>query len=178
MMILLCFNSQHIEARDYEKRIFLDSEGKISWDSLRDFLNLMTLSAHHLLSLCHPKVKVVLKTSDSGKIEGDHILQVNDNYTNSLKRIAIPIMKPPKVLEAEQEADEKATKTRRNTQIDGAVIRVMKARKRLNHHDLVSEVFTQLRAFDPSRPRRIDQLIDQGYLERDQEDQGIYKYLP
>jgi len=89
-------------------------------------------------------------------------------------------MQPPKMLKDQQEEEEKAKKARRNYQIDGAVVRIMKARKTMKHNDLVAEVITQLSSrFRPQSQdikRRIEQLIDQAYLER-LEDRGTYKYL-
>lgn len=65
--------------------------------------------------------------------------------------------------------------------IDAAIVRIMKARKRLEHQQLVAEVFKQLQArFHPEAieiKRRIENLIEREYLERDQDDKRVYQYV-
>ena len=58
--------------------------------------------------------------------------------------------------------------------------RIMKARKRLKHHQLIAEVLAQLHFFKPQPKtvkKRIEHLIEREYLERDPDDQTVYKYL-
>lgn len=54
--------------------------------------------------------------------------------------------------------------------IDGAIVRVMKARKHCDHNELVAQVTLQLRSTFAAQPRvikrRIEDLIDREYLER------------
>ena len=66
----------------------------------------------------------------------------------------------------------------RGVQIEACIVRVMKARKTLQHQQLVSEVMTQLQSFKPTPPnikRKIEVLIERDYLER--ESGNSYKYL-
>ena len=59
-------------------------------------------------------------------------------------------------------------------------VRVMKARKLLDHNLLVAEIMTQLVAFKPDKAsvkRRIESLIEREYLERDPADRRQYRYL-
>ena len=57
----------------------------------------------------------------------------------------------------------------------------MKARKTLSHNQLVTEVKTQLSArFTPqvnTIRTRIEHLIEQEYLARDEKDRTVYNYL-
>jgi cullin 3 len=57
----------------------------------------------------------------------------------------------------------------------------MKARKKINHNDLVAEVTRQLYyRFNPSPPfikKRIESLIEREYLQRDPDDNKVYNYL-
>ena len=59
-------------------------------------------------------------------------------------------------------------------------MRIMKARKTLQHQQLLSEVLAQLSFFNPS-PRvvkkRIKALIDREYLERSADNTSVYNYL-
>lgn len=64
--------------------------------------------------------------------------------------------------------------------VDAAVVRVMKARKVLDHSQLVAEVLHQISLFQP-QPRvikeAIESLIQREYLERDPIDHKCYRYL-
>jgi cullin 1 len=65
--------------------------------------------------------------------------------------------------------------------IDAAVVRVMKSRKALEHNQLVLEVMQQVRrmfsADQKAIKKRIEDLIDREYLERDANNPRLYKYL-
>ncbi len=60
-------------------------------------------------------------------------------------------------------------------------MRVMKARKQLAYQQLINEVLQQLQnRFKPNPnhiKKRIESLIDREFLERDEKDRNIYRYL-
>lgn len=64
--------------------------------------------------------------------------------------------------------------------IEAAIVRIMKARKTLSHQQLIGETLTQLSFFkpDPKKIREsIESLIEREFLERDQDNRDVYKYL-
>lgn len=65
----------------------------------------------------------------------------------------------------------------RSIAIEAAIVRIMKARKTLQHQQLLSEVLAQLAFFNPN-PRvikkRIEALIDREYLERSADNPHVY----
>jgi cullin-4 len=63
--------------------------------------------------------------------------------------------------------------------MDAALVRIMKSRKSLTHQQLLTEVFSQLRfsAKAADVKKRIESLIDREYLERDETDAALYRYL-
>lgn len=67
----------------------------------------------------------------------------------------------------------------RQYQIDAAIVRIMKTRRKLPHNALVAEVFEHLRF--PVRAHdikvRIESLIERDYLHRDQENPSQYNYV-
>lgn len=64
----------------------------------------------------------------------------------------------------------------RQYQVDAAIVRIMKTRRVLQHSQLVSELYNQLKF--PMKPqdikKRIESLIDRDYLER--EGSSTFKY--
>jgi cullin 3 len=69
----------------------------------------------------------------------------------------------------------------RKPQIEAAIVRIMKARKRLDHNAVVSEVTRQLAPRFLPNPavikKRIESLIEREFLERDSSDRKMYVYL-
>lgn len=64
-------------------------------------------------------------------------------------------------------------------QVDAAIVRIMKARKTLSHTLLISELLEQLKfpVKAADLKKRIESLIDREYLERDEGNAQVYKYL-
>ncbi len=69
----------------------------------------------------------------------------------------------------------------RRYSIDAAIVRTMKSRKVLQHTQLVMEVNQQLcKMFKPDLKlikKRIEDLIQREYLERDKDNPNTFKYL-
>lgn len=65
--------------------------------------------------------------------------------------------------------------------VEAAIVRIMKARKTLNHNDLIAEVTKQLSIrFSPSPvfiKKRIESLIEREYLERAANEHRVYMYV-
>jgi cullin 1 len=164
MMVLLLFN---------KKKVLKFKEiQEASQIPLKDL-------AWHILSLAHPKVKVLKKNPNSKKIEDDHRFGINAKYKNARARVMIPLMAKP------QEDDPGAEERKqilflRQHQMDAAVVRIMKARKSQTHNELVQEVTRQLNnRFTPSPndiKKRIACLIDQEYIVRDKKERARYHY--
>ena len=165
MMILLVFNT--VKRVTYKE--VLDMTGIPRFEI-----------ANHLLSLCHPKVNVVLKRPNNKKLEDSHQFMLNAQYKNALKKVNVPLLR---AVEAEDTGEEenKAIELQRRHQMDAAIVRIMKTRKNLRHNLLVAEVIQQLSARFKPKPndikKRIEALIEQDYMERDKEDRGVYSYL-
>jgi|AntAceMinimDraft_5_1070358.scaffolds.fasta_scaffold04787_1 hypothetical protein len=72
-------------------------------------------------------------------------------------------------------------KARENGALDAAIVRTMKSHKEMTHRQLVLEVMQQVAdLFIPDQKcvkRRIENLINRDYLERDKDNFSIYKYL-
>jgi len=135
---------------------------------------------NHLLSLCHPKVAVLLKRPNKKELGEDDKFMINPKYRSQLMNVVIPIMRavinPNDGIE-----EEKHIRLQRKHQMQAAVVRIMKARKTMRHNLLVAEVITQLSARFKPKPtmikKEIEGLIEMEYLERDKNNRGTYNYL-
>jgi cullin 3 len=129
-----------------------------------------------LLSLSLGKHRILIKSSKGKDITASDEFQFNKSFTSQLSKIKILTISgsaTQSVQDEERDATMRKVTEDRKCQIEAAVVRVMKARKTLNHNNLVSEVIQQLSSrFSPSPlmvKQRIENLIDRDYLDRDNE---------
>lgn len=104
----------------------------------------------------------------------DAVIGVNDAFTSPYNRIVFPTPVLEEVYKKEVVAED------RSIAVEAAIVRIMKSRRKLGHNELVQEVLTALRNFQPNPAQikqKIDQLIDRDYLERDPDDRTLYRYL-
>ena len=69
----------------------------------------------------------------------------------------------------------------RDLQLQAAIVRIMKARKALSHSELTTATVDAVKQhFHPDVPMikaQISQLVEMEYLERDENDSSLYRYL-
>lgn len=143
-----------------------------------DLLRLLNLEEAILKPLLHSlscgKYKVISKIPPSNKILTTDTFTANNKFTSNLRKIRILM---PSL---DASFNTKKVEEDRSIAIEAAIVRIMKARKTLQHQQLLSEVLAQLSFFNPN-PRlvkkRVEALIDREYLERSTENNGVYNYL-
>lgn len=166
----------------------------LGYSELRERLRMPDEDAQRVLaSLSVLKHRVLLKRDGSGagssaaaaasakasrKISPTDVFVVNAAFTDRMRRVKIPL--PQVSSEEKRKVVEDVARDRCNA-IDAAIVRVMKARKRLSHRELLLEVTPQLaRLFQPDPKvikKQIESLIEREYLERDPTAATVYKYL-
>mmetsp|Transcript_22017 Transcript_22017/g.70908 ORF Transcript_22017/g.70908 Transcript_22017/m.70908 type:complete len:181 (-) Transcript_22017:350-892(-) len=162
---LLLFHNSHVSLafRDVCERMRIDS----------------ATGRRVLHSLACGKHRVLLKTGHR-KVIDPALDQFKPNklFTSKLKRFSITMP----VLDAERRRDlESDVQHQRNFSIDATLVRIMKARKRLSHQELVGEAIHQIQHFTPDSKlvrQRIEGLIEREYLQRAEGDPKLYIYLP
>ncbi|KAF1752597.1 hypothetical protein GCK72_019152 [Caenorhabditis remanei] len=106
---------------------------------------------------------------------------VNDNFQSKLTRVKVQMVTGKVETEPEIKETRQKVEDDRKLEVEAAIVRIMKARKRLNHNNLVTEVTQQLRhRFMPSPviiKQRIETLIEREYLQRDDQDHRSYSYI-
>jgi len=123
-----------------------------------------------------------MEISDDGRISKDDIFMFNDNFESKHYRIKIASASTSK-----KETVEEAKRTAeiihedRKPEIEAAIVRVLKAKRKVEHNALIAEVAVALRSrfkVDVGETkRRIERLIELEYVARDDKDRKIYRYL-
>ncbi|ODN04879.1 Cullin-1 [Orchesella cincta] len=106
-------------------------------------------------------------------------ITLNKGYKN--KRFKVNLMQPLKTeVKIEDEKTQASVEDGRLMECQAAIVRIMKARKFLEHQNLLSEVISQLNhRFKPSIPlikKSIDILIEREYLGRKEGEHNTYEY--
>eukprot|EP00929_Paragymnodinium_shiwhaense_P049199 TRINITY_DN24830_c0_g1_i1.p1 TRINITY_DN24830_c0_g1~~TRINITY_DN24830_c0_g1_i1.p1 ORF type:complete len:787 (-),score=227.15 TRINITY_DN24830_c0_g1_i1:125-2485(-) len=127
----------------------------------------------------HKHIKVLLKDSKTREVAETDKFFVNTSLGNhKLYRLIVPQLSA-KDQQDEENAAERRVVEDRHHEVDAAIVRVMKTKRRLSHTELVSEVFQATRfpleAVDVKA--RIESLVEREYLERDAERSSTYKYV-
>ena len=101
----------------------------------------------------------------------------NSSFTSNQRRIRITNITMKETTEERTKTHDSVSKDRLYF-IDAAVVRIMKARKAVDHRDLMGEVLAQLKfpASSSDIKKRIESLIEREYMER-VDGVSRYKYL-
>ena len=122
-------------------------------------------------SLSCGKYKVLTKTPPGNKINNTDTFLANAKFSCNMRKIRIPMAS------LDSTVNTKRVEEDRTIAIEAAIVRIMKARKTLQHQQLLSEVLAQMAFFNPN-PRvvkkRIEALIDREYLERSADNAHVY----
>jgi cullin 3 len=108
-------------------------------------------------------------------------MQVNLEFRSNMYRNKIQVLNS----KAQKETDTKKVQGKveddRRYAIEAAMIKVMKARRKTDYQNLLTET-TRLLAprFNPEPQQikqRLESLIERGYIERSEEDKRVFKYV-
>ncbi|CAI5707445.1 unnamed protein product [Peronospora effusa] len=145
----------------------------------------------HLISLCTPKYKILIKSSKGKRIDEEtDVFTLNNGYKSKLHRVRIPLVSqketsllPAVALSSSNPADAlpPTVAEDRKHLVEAAIVRIMKTRKQVQHNQLIAEVTRQMSGrFTPSPQLiklRIESLIEREYLQRSTTDRRMYNYL-
>ncbi|CAK4609205.1 hypothetical protein AeMF1_020873 [Aphanomyces euteiches] len=147
----------------------------LTFEHLQESLNVSADIVKRILhSLSCGKFKLVKKTPENKNIATTDTFQANLTFASPMRKLRIPMAS------LEESHNPKHVEEDRSIAIEAAIVRIMKARKTLQHQQLISEVLSQLAFFRPNPKlikRRIEALIDREYLERDPDSTTTYRYL-
>mmetsp|Transcript_279 Transcript_279/g.761 ORF Transcript_279/g.761 Transcript_279/m.761 type:complete len:242 (+) Transcript_279:14-739(+) len=163
--ILMLFNQQE----EYTTADIATST-KLPMEELKKYMQTLALSKYTILNKT-PKAKEILDTD---------VFSFNRKFTDRQRKIKMSLL-VTKVSQDEKLSTKQTVDEDRKHAVEASIVRVMKARKTMAHQQLVMEVSQQLMKLFRPDPKviknRIESLISREYLERDKDNQGVYKYL-
>lgn len=127
----------------------------------------------HLLSLAHPRVKILLKCPNSSRLGPADTFCVN---VQLLRRSTQAVLRVP-LLEMSRPATVGARQRHTFERVDCAIVACVKQMRTVAHNDLVKLIQTRLLV--PSARSiicRIESLITRGYMARDSNRRHVYLY--
>ncbi|KAK4748496.1 hypothetical protein SAY87_015082 [Trapa incisa] len=161
--------------------LLFNSSHRLSYSEIVTQLNLSDDDVVRLLhSLSCAKYKILNKEPNTKSICGTDFFEFNHKFTDKMRRIKKCLQIPLPPVDEKKKVIEDVDKDRRYA-IDASIVRIMKSRKVLGHQQLVMECVEQLgRMFKPdfkAIKKRIEDLIARDYLERDKDNQNLFRYL-
>lgn len=144
----------------------------------------------HILSLLHPELgpRRVLQKKPAGRvISTTDQFRLNPKFNSGgLRVVSIKLRKglapsgPAAIDKKSQEIQTQILRQRRHI-MDATLVQIMKHRKRMTHADLLAEATSRIQGrFTPipaELKKRIENLIEQEYIKRDEQSRGVYHYL-
>jgi len=153
----------------------LNSGKTMKFTELMEVLNLEEPILKPLISsLVLGKYKLVTKSPSNKKVLVTDKFTANSKFSCNMRKINIPLVT------LEESHSTKRIEEDRANAIEASIVRIMKARKTLEHQQLQAEVLSQLSFFKPQTrviKKRIESLIEREYLERSAENAKVYNYL-
>lgn len=131
-----------------------------------------------LQSLACAKLRPLTKHPKGREIAPTDTFTLNSSFSDPKYRIKINTVQLKETAAENKETHERVAADR-NYETQAAIVRILKARKRISHAELVAETIKATRnrgTLEVSGIKRnIDRLIEKEFLER--EDDGLYAYI-
>lgn len=127
-----------------------------------------------------PRTRILTKKPMSKDIRPGDLFKFNSAFTAPMTKVKILTVASKVETDSERSQTVEKVEEERKFELDAAIVRIMKSRKSLSHNELVVETFKQIQRFNPSPQfikRRINELLEREYLQRDRDDRSIYHYL-
>lgn len=133
------------------------------------------------------QLKILIKSNPSNptssvkEFQSTDLYTLNNGFKHQMYKIKVPIAhaKENKNMEKADITD-KVDEDRRHI-VEATIVKIMKARRKIEHNALITEATKILsQKFNPDPimiKKRIEQLIEREYMERDSEDRRFYKYI-
>ena len=124
----------------------------------------------------------MLTKSPAGKeVLLSDMFEVNHEFKSKTSKVKILSISTKREIDQERDVTKNQILDDRKPQIEAAIMRVMKSKKRLDHNGVVLHVTAQVRnKFMPTTAdikKHIENLIDRDFIQRDPNDRKAYVYI-
>ncbi|EGG05009.1 uncharacterized protein MELLADRAFT_44021 [Melampsora larici-populina 98AG31] len=137
-------------------------------------------AARTLQSLACGKVRVLVKTPKGKDVNQTDCFSLNHEFKHDNFKIKINQIQFKETV-MERQCTTKKVVTERSTLLQLSIVRIMKSRKQMKHHELVMEIINQLKDRFSVQPKEIkvgiESLIGRDYIERVDGSMDEYHYL-
>ncbi|XP_055371842.1 cullin-3 isoform X2 [Condylostylus longicornis] len=164
--------------------MLFNNRERLSYDEIlqeTDIPERELIRALQSLSMGKPAQRLLVRNPKTKDIEPTNEFHINDAFVSKFHRVKIQTVAAKGESEPERRETRGKVDEDRKHEIEAAIVRIMKARKRMTHNLLVSDVTSQLKSrFLPSPvfiKKRIEGLIEREYLARTPDDRKVYVYL-
>ena len=127
------------------------------------------------------RVKLLNKEPRTKKFEDSDVFSFNMDFQTKYHRVKIMGTNLPKADTQQRELTTHKVEEDRKHHIEAAIVRIMKARKQMDHVSLINETTRQLQSRFRPNPliikKRIESLIEREYLQRIPDDWKTYRYI-
>ncbi|PON72672.1 Cullin, N-terminal [Parasponia andersonii] len=157
--------------------VLFNNADKLTYEEIMTALNVDSPDLDRLLhSLSCGKYEILKKEPRNKKISPTDTFEFNYGFKDAMRRIKIPV--PPV---SERKTVTQDVENSRRYAIDAGLVRIMKSRKILSYQHLVAECIDQMaKMFKPDIKdikKRIEDLITRDFMERDESDSSMLKYV-
>ncbi|EGW34573.1 uncharacterized protein SPAPADRAFT_60000 [Spathaspora passalidarum NRRL Y-27907] len=171
-----------------------EEKKELTYDEIAELTGIPELELkRHLQSIAvNPKSRLLIKVPMSKDVNNTDVFKLNEKFKSPSVKVKVLTVsssssastaKVPVRTEQQEESEEVENNILegRKLQVNAAIVRIMKSRHSMKHHELVEELIKQLASrFQPSMiliKQRIEDLIDKEYLTRDDSDRNVYHYV-
>ena len=149
----------------------------------QEFLQMTQIPPHelhqHLIPLI--KQKIVVKDPQVNSFSAEDAMKINLDFKSNMYRNKVAVLNSKIQKESDTKKVQGKVEDDRRYAIEAAIIKVMKARRKIEYANLMTETTRLLQVrFTPEPPQmkvRLESLIERGYIERSEEDKRIFKYV-
>jgi cullin 3 len=171
MCVLMCFQGEQSQGGP---RLSLQTIGDmtgLSGDELKVSLEALT---------CVSGKDILVKSPPGNEMSPTDVFELNKAFKSKTARVKILSSSSKRETDQERSVTRGKLTDDRKPQIEAAIVRIMKAKKRLDYNSIVLEVTSQVRnRFLPTPgdiKKHLEGLIDRDFIERDPDDRKVYLY--
>lgn len=139
------------------------------------------LRRHLQLVAVAPRLRLLVKTPMSKEVHNDDVFSLNPGFKSPLVKVKVLTVSASSLAKKEASEVDATIKEGRKFAVNAAIVRLMKLRRLATHNELLAEVVRILTSrFKPLVgvvKTQIDELIQNDYIRRDDDDRNLYHYI-